>query len=103
MSTAWSQQRKRLFNSGKNLRNGWLVALGLVALHAAFIGPYGSSRGINNSKATGLSVDNSTVESVRYGRGEGGFHQRGALPGRVYLSARSEKCPGALTPAQQLP
>jgi len=46
----------RLFlTRGKNLKTGWLVTAGIVALYVVAIRPYEGVRGINNSKATGLA------------------------------------------------
>lgn len=84
-------------SSGKNLRNGWLVVLGLVAFYAGLIRPHESSRGVNNSKAAGLSVDSSTVGRVRSARGENVFHQRGTSP---YVSGVVGGVPGGIANGQ---
>jgi Domain of unknown function (DUF4349) len=41
--------------SGENLKAGWLVTAGIVALYVGAIRPYEGVRGINNSKATGVA------------------------------------------------
>jgi hypothetical protein len=46
----------RLFlTRGENLKTGWLVSAGIVALYLGAIRPYEGVRGINNSKATGVA------------------------------------------------
>jgi hypothetical protein len=42
--------------SSKNLRKGWLVTAGIVALYLGAIHPSERARGINNSRATGLAA-----------------------------------------------
>ena len=84
-------------SSGKNLRNGWLVVLGLVAFYAGLIRPHESSRGVNNSKAAGLSVDSSTVGRVRGARGEDLFDRRGTSP---YVSGVVGGVPGGIANSQ---
>jgi len=100
MSLTLGSRWRSFWTSGKNLRNGWLVAVGLAALYVVALRPYEDKRGIANSRATGLSVDSSAVGPLRYWRQERAFHQlgvsrdRGALgvvggvPGRIASSKR---------------
>jgi hypothetical protein len=44
------------WTSGTNLRNGWLITAGIVALYVGAVRPREFTGGINNSKATGLSA-----------------------------------------------
>lgn len=90
----WSQRCRRFLSSRKNLRNGWLVSLGLAALYVGLIRPYESLRGINNSRGTGLSAANS--EPARYWRGEGLFHQFGAFHGRGHVAGVVGGVPGGI-------
>jgi hypothetical protein len=46
---------RSFLTSGRNLKAGWLVAAGIVALYVGVIRPHESLTGINNSKATGLA------------------------------------------------
>jgi hypothetical protein len=41
--------------SSKNLRTGWLVTAGIVALYLGTIRPYEAAHGINNSRSSGLA------------------------------------------------
>jgi hypothetical protein len=48
----WEQN---CLTSGRNLKGGWLVTAGIVALYVGVIRPHEGVRGINNSRATGLA------------------------------------------------
>ena len=101
MSVTLGSRWRAFWTSGKNLRNGWLVAIGLTALYVGAIRPYENAGGIANSRATGLSVDRTTVAPLGLWRQARVFHQlgvardRGALgviggvPGGIASSKRS--------------
>jgi len=101
MSVTLGSRSRAFWTSGKNLRNGWLVAIGLTALYVGAIRPYENAGGIANSRATGLSVDRTTVAPLGLWRQARVFHQlgvardRGALgviggvPGGIASSKRS--------------
>jgi len=76
---------RSFWTSGKNLRNGWLVAIALAALYVVAIRPHESARGIANSRATGLAVDRATGESLGYWRQARVFHQLGVSRDRGAL------------------
>lgn len=51
------QQLRTFWLNGKNLRTGWLITVGMVALYLGAIRPYETlGGGIANSKATGLAA-----------------------------------------------
>ena len=77
MSVTLGSRWRAFWTSGKNLRNGWLAAIGLAALYVGAIRPYDIPRGIDNSRATGLAADNSTVGPLGYWRQARVFHQLG--------------------------
>jgi hypothetical protein len=55
-------KRLRVFLlNGKNLRTGWLITAGIVAMYIGAIRPYEGTPGIANSKATGISVDKAAL------------------------------------------
>jgi hypothetical protein len=47
--------RRSFLTSGGNLKTGWLITAGIVALYVGVIRPHEGVGGINNSKATGLA------------------------------------------------
>ena len=83
MSVTLGSRWRAFWTSGKNLRNGWLIAIGLAALYVGAIRPYENTRGIANSRATGLAADGSVVDYWRQPRV---FHQWG-VAGNGNLSA----------------
>jgi hypothetical protein len=85
MSVTLGSRWRAFWTSGKNLRNGWLVAIGLAALYVGAIRPYEITRGVANSRATGLSVDRSTVGPLGYWRPARVFHQLGVARERGSL------------------
>jgi hypothetical protein len=56
MLTGWAPSWRPFLKSSKNLRKGWLVTAGIVALYLGAIHPSERARGINNSRATGLAA-----------------------------------------------
>jgi len=46
---------RSFLTNGRNLKTGWLVTAGIVALYVGVIRPHESLRGINNSRAAGLA------------------------------------------------
>ena len=64
MPMAWGSRLKQFWRSSKNLRTGWIITCALVALYVGAVHPYEGTRGINNSKATGLAADQE--EPIRY-------------------------------------
>jgi hypothetical protein len=77
--------------------------VGLVALYAGFIRPYANLLAINNSKGTGLAVDNSIVALAPYWRSEGVFHQVGVSRGRGYAPGAIGGVPGRITTNKTVP
>ena len=61
MAATLERDGKSFWTSGKNLRNGWLVTAGILALYVGMIRPHEGARGINNSKGTGLAVDKAEI------------------------------------------
>lgn len=57
MSETSGRGWRSFWTSGKNLRTGWLVTAGIVALYVGLIRPSEGARGINNSRATGLAAE----------------------------------------------
>ena len=56
MSVTW-QHWSSFWRNGSNLKTGWMVTAGIVALYIGVVRPYEVQYGINNSKSTGLSAD----------------------------------------------
>lgn len=56
MSTTLVSRWRSFWTSGKNLRTGWLITAGIVALYVGAIRPHEGTRGINNSRASGLAA-----------------------------------------------
>lgn len=82
MSFTWGSRWTSFWTSGKNLRNGWLAAVGLAALYVGAIRPYETAtRGISNSRATGLAARTSEGP-IAYWRQTRFFHRTGAVPHR---------------------
>ena len=60
MATTLEPRVKSFLSSTKNLKVGWLIAAGILALYIGGIRPYQTVGGINNSKATGLAAETRT-------------------------------------------
>lgn len=82
MSVTLGSRWRAFWARGKNLRNGWLIAIGLAALYVGAIRPYENTRRIANSRATGLAADRSVVGYWRQARL---FHQLGVSRDRGVL------------------
>jgi hypothetical protein len=57
MSETLKRGWRSFWTNGRNLRTGWLITAGIVALYVGVIRPYEGARGINNSRATGLAAE----------------------------------------------
>lgn len=101
MSLIW-RQRCRSLSSNRNLKTGWLVVAGIGALYVSAIRPYQASRGIANSRSSGLSVDKAEPVALwqqqsralpRYraalGRDESGENAKGVVGGTPINQATS--------------
>jgi hypothetical protein len=56
MSVIWGGRLRSFLSSSKNLKTGWLITAGIVALYIGAIRPHDAERGIANSRATGLAA-----------------------------------------------
>jgi Domain of unknown function (DUF4349) len=54
MATVWVGRAKSFMASGRNLRNGWLISAGVLAVYMGAIRPLEIERGIATQKSTGL-------------------------------------------------
>ena len=66
MSVTWGSRWRVFWTSGKNLRTGWLITAGIVALYVGAIRPQEGERGIASSRATGLAAER--AEPIRLWR-----------------------------------
>ena len=93
---------RSFWTSGKNLRNGWLAAIALAALYVVAIRPH-EMRGIANSRATGLAVDDSTVWPLGLWRQTRIFHQLGVSRDREPIAGVVGGVPGGIASSRRRP
>ena len=55
-SVTLGSRLKSFLTSGRNLKTGWLITAGIVALYVGAIRPHEAERGIATSRATGLAA-----------------------------------------------
>jgi len=56
MSVSWGSRLRSFLTSSKNLKMGWLITAGIVALYVGVISPHEVERGIARSGGTGLAA-----------------------------------------------
>jgi hypothetical protein len=56
MSVTWGSRLRSFLTSSKNLKTGWLITAGIVALYVGAIRPHESTEGIACSRGTGLAA-----------------------------------------------
>jgi Domain of unknown function (DUF4349) len=83
--------------SGTNLRNGWLITAGIVALYVGAIRPHEFTGGINNSKAAGLAQ----VDKAKLFGGLRNMQESPTLGGRVREVKMAGFLSAAASPAVQ--
>ena len=67
---------KRVLADTKNLKVGWIVTAGVLALYIGVVRPNEMRVGINNSKATGLAAQTRPVAFWRQARLSSGLYAR---------------------------